>query len=720
MALLCAALISCDKTGGDNPSSGDDPAGIPEEYGEFELAEGAVFMTEDMTSMFSSVEDGKIVLSDAAPAGSIPSVGTVIICPITEKTPCGLLVKVVSVSGNVLTTEPASLADAFDELHVNASFDASPFIEHILDEDGNIILPEEVSSEIWDEFAKNPEDTTFTIPTKASGSVTTSMSNKFPLENSIFEGYLFSNMKLTVSIDISRCQLNRFDISLTKQTGIAGDLLIAGVGAELEWKIADIEFKFRPFLIPGTPIVVKPSLYVEEEFKAEGKIEVKAEMRYYAENQLYAFSYDGGQPTYRSERLNDESYMKFKALSAEAEMELSTTAGGMFELYDEGLLAFGMELTAAHKFKISDEISMDDRKMLARNPEVEVTPSLEASLYCKSLMFGFIPGNDNGKLSYTWNFGLPSYRLTALPQFSGIQPNKAGGKLKVAADADEKSLLEYSEKGFALFEEGSDEPLAHLAFSAETSSGKASGMMTKAVVSHEVTFDLPDSKKTYIALPYAVADGEYFYDDVWVDLGLSVLWAKWNIGAYSPEIYGGYYAWGETEEKSSYTIENYQYATFVGYDEWGNPEYEYLHIGNDISGTQYDVAHVKWGDGARMPSLNEANELINSCIWKDGTLNDIKGVFVFGPNGNSIFLPKCGYYSEEGGLGKECYYQISTLPMESGSGDSYVLYYWYGGEEDDLYCEGDADRSAGYSVRPVKDTTRCSADARCRQNVGIR
>ena len=64
MALLCAALISCDKTGGDNPPSGDDPAGIPEEYGEFELAEGAVFMTEDMTSMFSSVEDGKIVIAE--------------------------------------------------------------------------------------------------------------------------------------------------------------------------------------------------------------------------------------------------------------------------------------------------------------------------------------------------------------------------------------------------------------------------------------------------------------------------------------------------------------------------------------------------------------------------------------------------------------------------------------------------------------------------------
>ena len=34
-----------------------------------------------------------------------------------------------------------------------------------------------------------------------------------------------------------------------------------------------------------------------------------------------------------------------------------------------------------------------------------------------------------------------------------------------------------------------------------------------------------------------------------VDLGLSVKWASFNVGATKPEEYGGYYAWGETEEK---------------------------------------------------------------------------------------------------------------------------------------------------------------------------
>ena len=34
-----------------------------------------------------------------------------------------------------------------------------------------------------------------------------------------------------------------------------------------------------------------------------------------------------------------------------------------------------------------------------------------------------------------------------------------------------------------------------------------------------------------------------------VDLGLSVKWASCNVGADSPEEYGGYYAWGDTTTK---------------------------------------------------------------------------------------------------------------------------------------------------------------------------
>ena len=80
-----------------------------------------------------------------------------------------------------------------------------------------------------------------------------------------------------------------------------------------------------------------------------------------------------------------------------------------------------------------------------------------------------------------------------------------------------------------------------------------------------------------------------------VDLGLSVKWAPWNVGASTPEEYGGYYAWGETVEKATYNESSYQYYKNDGY----------VDIGSEISGTPYDVAHVKWGGDWRMPTNEE-------------------------------------------------------------------------------------------------------------------
>lgn len=195
--------------------------------------------------------------------------------------------------------------------------------------------------------------------------------------------------------------------------------------------------------------------------------------------------------------------------------------------------------------------------------------------------------------------------------------------------------------------------------------------------------------------------GQEESDDRWVDLGLSVLWAAYNVGASSPEVYGGYYAWGETEEKSDYTWENnYKYAEKYYY---GSGPYDWFwvgsFIGEEISGTQYDVAHVKWGGGARMPTFEEVKELVNNCSFEYGTYNGVEGDYVTGPNGNSIFLPYAGYRYN------------GFLDYESING-----YFWSGSFDDlearyayYIYCHesfgtwGYSYRSKGMSVRPVKE-----------------
>ena len=252
MAILCVAFISCNKNTVDNPpTGGDDPEDIPEEYGEFELAEGAVFMTEDMTSMFSSVEDGKIVLSASAPAESVPSVGTVIIAPITEKTPAGLLVKVVSVdetaSGYTLTTEPVSLAEAFDELHVDKVMDISPYLLHGIDKDGNITEPDIMDEDEWD--AIMPEDG----DPESKASVSTEFTPvSLPFEEGEFKGSLYMKLAVNAKIDISRTmKVNSFEFNVTKTTGIGGGW---DINKEGEWEKTyfEKELVFKPIPIPST------------------------------------------------------------------------------------------------------------------------------------------------------------------------------------------------------------------------------------------------------------------------------------------------------------------------------------------------------------------------------------------------------------------------------------------------------------------------------------
>ena len=172
-------------------------------------------------------------------------------------------------------------------------------------------------------------------------------------------------------------------------------------------------------------------------------------------------------------------------------------------------------------------------------------------------------------------------------------------------------------------------------------------------------------------------------DERAIDLGLSVKWASCNVGATTPEEYGGYYAWGETEEKSSYNESDYLYYN--------------TNIGNDISGTQYDVAAVQWGGSWRMPTKAEQDELRNNCTWEWTTLNGVYGYRVTGPNGNSIFLPAAGVRFGTGihYQGSDGSFWSSSLSSSNKNYAYYTLFTEYN------YIWSDNYRYDGRSVRPV-------------------
>lgn len=175
----------------------------------------------------------------------------------------------------------------------------------------------------------------------------------------------------------------------------------------------------------------------------------------------------------------------------------------------------------------------------------------------------------------------------------------------------------------------------------------------------------------------------------YVDLGLSVKWAAYNVGATSPEGYGNYYAWGETTTKSDYSESNYQYHN-------GS---EYVNIGSNICGTRYDVARAQWGGSWRLPTKAEFEELLNRCTWTWTSYNGINGCKVTGPNGKSIFLPAAGYRHGSGLHSRGSYgYLWSGSLNESTQSYAYYLCFnsGYRGVGRDF-------RECGYTVRPVSE-----------------
>lgn len=189
-----------------------------------------------------------------------------------------------------------------------------------------------------------------------------------------------------------------------------------------------------------------------------------------------------------------------------------------------------------------------------------------------------------------------------------------------------------------------------------------------------------------------------------VDLGLSVKWANCNVGAKSPEEYGGYYAWGETEEKGNYAETSYKYFRDLDGDgDYYDDDENWINIGSCISGTSYDVARVKCGGGWRMPTLDEIKELFDKCSWQWATVNGKDGQKVTGPNGNFIFLPAAGFRDDTNfaGRGSYGYYWSGTL-YEKYSHSAHSFYFYSDDYGEDYDWRSDF-RTYGHPVRPVTD-----------------
>lgn len=186
-----------------------------------------------------------------------------------------------------------------------------------------------------------------------------------------------------------------------------------------------------------------------------------------------------------------------------------------------------------------------------------------------------------------------------------------------------------------------------------------------------------------------------------IDLGLSsgTKWSCCNVDSDKPKDAGGYYAWGEIAEKDNYTSLTYTHCTITYLDE-RTYDIQYHDFPRYISGSEYDVAHVKWGDSWKMPSLSQIQELYDECAYQWISFNGFTGGLFTGPNGAQIFLPAAGErdsatlvdYNKSGN-----YWSSEPTPR-----DAYRFDIKFSGKH---LSRGGC--CQGLTVRPVYDTSSC-------------
>ena len=223
-----------------------------------------------------------------------------------------------------------------------------------------------------------------------------------------------------------------------------------------------------------------------------------------------------------------------------------------------------------------------------------------------------------------------------------------------------------------------------------------------------------------------------------VDLGLSVKWAKYNIGATGADTveswYGDYYAWGEIETKSDYSWSTYTRHTngtysssnkkvFIKYIPTDKTEYwggEGSPDNKLVLDTIDDVATQTYGSDYHMPTKAELEELLDTTkidnVWiknydptksehtpaDDGGISGLNGRLftskIEGHVGAKIFIPAAGnfYGSTHGNAGSNCNLWSSSLDSDY----PYLAWGLYF-NSDYIYLNNNT-RYYGFSVRAVK------------------
>jgi hypothetical protein len=168
------------------------------------------------------------------------------------------------------------------------------------------------------------------------------------------------------------------------------------------------------------------------------------------------------------------------------------------------------------------------------------------------------------------------------------------------------------------------------------------------------------------------------------------------VGATTPEEFGDYFAWGETEPKNSFSWDNYKYGTEDNLTKYNASDGK---VALDLSD---DAARANWEGTWRMPKKAEWDALFNMTNYTWAYDSERGGYTVTskvsGYEGNSIFIPAGSWFGGPG-VGEYGYYWAADMFTLSGTySHSYILFV----SPTERQARA-AFRYTGYTVRAVSD-----------------
>ncbi len=479
-----------------------------------------------------------------------------------------------------------------------------------------------------------------------------------------FEGNLRVSLGMGFSMKIKRFSLESLDAFITPRMELTGELLNLSLSASVK---NDYQlFSIPHAAIPIGPVVIVPKIVVYAHVDCEGKISLSSEI-VVSQHAKYGIRY------------SDEKWDPYcEAGAGVASFEINST----FSV--GGKVGVGLKLSELFSFYGTNTgvgLSLIAKDVAKANFSLEANDSTDGSFYAAAknskIWVGAVLGGDVFVMAKLFRKTLakysvatpemefPVYEKYILPHFDSyaLADNSSDRTKATLSYHVSNDIVMAAEVGIALFDwEGQR---VQTKYHASKHKDALPG------VNYKFDFTGLDAGRGYVAKPVVRYFGAI---EVVADLTIELeggegdlIWATSNVGASTPEGYGGYYTFDE--------------AQTVCPAGWRPPTYEEF----------YELCYSE--------KITREPVGITGNTDEFGNLIFSGFKFTYKATGVSVFLPAAGYRSYSSGTpytqGASGYYWSST-PTSGASG--YYLYFYSGY----VYPSGYNYRSDGFSVRCVR------------------